>query len=170
MTKPRETKMLALIAAILGGAHFLLDVMIILFAEQLVPTFFDWRWEAELPLFIKCLVILYSVFSFLTIAGISLWSYLQQTVTVKKARGILIAQGIIYTVKLILTVTLNPFLTRLVSALSGNDTLAFYSYINMVRDYLTPLSAVALILICCSAAIELYITTHTDESAKESAE
>lgn len=165
MTKPKETKILALIAAILGGVHFLLDVMAILFAEQYIPTLFKWHWELELPIFIKIIMLLQSVFSVLTVAGVSLWSYLQQTITVKKAQGILIVQGIIYGIKLIAAIPFVWSFSPIVSAY-GADTLAFYSSVNTVRGFFSPLSAVALILICCSAAVELYITIHNEESTE----
>lgn len=153
MEKPKVTKQLAFIAMLFVGVNFLLNVLAILFPE-LYFWLFRVNFDPELQVITKA-ILLVDAACVLPLGALCFWSRQQNGISENTAMGTLILAVICYFVQLIGSALLRVLTMHMAN---GASEIAMCSYINNARSYFSFCIIAALVMICCAASIELYIT------------
>ena len=158
MEKPVITKKLAMIAMILAGVSFLWAVIAALCPELYINLYIILV-EDEITALFRMANVLKAVWGFLPYTVIGVWSYLQKKVTNNSAIGILSTVGIFYLLHFISLYFFGNIISRMLAYASDAEAMVIYTSINRMQSYVAPLQTAAMVLLCCSAAIELYAVT-----------
>lgn len=153
MEKPRVTKQLAFIAMLFVCANFLLNVLAILFPETYF-WMFGRKIDAELSVGIQMLM-LADAACVLPLGCVCFYSQQQRSISENQAMGTLIMAVVCHFARSVGMILLHHLMVRMYSSASE---VAVFSYINNARNIFSFCILAALVLICCAASIELYIT------------
>lgn len=143
-----ETKKLSLYALVCIGFTCVINSIIALISNA----------AGDLPLKIRMFLLVWGILQQLPLLGVSLWSFCQKTITKNSATGILILTGVFFVLGAVLGTVQSMVIPRIFSV----EILGQISVINVVQRLFSPVTSIARILVCCSAAIELYVLKKED--------